>query len=88
MMATNSIYHNIVIEDQESAERLIEALEEAEKIALKTRTGNWLQRLCDRLTNHRWRKLLCWSEGIEPQEFHWRCRICGHRFWNYRGRVK
>ena len=29
-MSTNSILHNIVIEDKESAERLIDALEEAE----------------------------------------------------------
>ena len=46
---------------------------------------NWFQKLCDKLTKHRWRKLICWSEGIEPREYHYKCKICGKRFWNYGG---
>ena len=37
---------------------------------------NWFQKLCDKLTKHRWRKLICWSEGIEPREYHYKCKIC------------
>lgn len=46
--------------------------------------SNWFQRLCCRLTNHRLRKGIAWSVGIEPTEFHYRCLICGKRFWNYK----
>lgn len=43
---------------------------------------NWFQKLCDKLTGHRWRKLEGWTEE-EPKEYYWRCRICRKVFWNY-----
>lgn len=42
-----------------------------------------LQSLCCLLTDHKFRHLTGWSEGITPTEFHWQCKICGKRFWNY-----
>ena len=50
---------------------------------LSKETGNFLQRLCHKLTNHKFRKCYAWSEGIEPTEFHYKCLICGKKFWNY-----
>lgn len=38
-MSTNSILHNIVVEDKESAERLIDALEEAEAFSKNKNVG-------------------------------------------------
>ncbi len=43
----------------------------------------WLQRLCCKLTKHRLRKGISFSVGIYPTEFHYKCLICGKRFWNY-----
>mgnify|MGYP000927921826 CR=1 FL=1 len=42
-----------------------------------------LQELCCLLTDHKFRHLTGWSYGITPTEFHWQCRICGKKFWNY-----
>lgn len=43
-----------------------------------------LQRLCERITHHKWRKGYAYSVGISPIEYHYRCRICEKGFWNYR----
>ena len=45
---------------------------------------NLFQHICDRITGHKFRKLESWSEGITPQEFHYRCKICGYHFWNFK----
>lgn len=44
---------------------------------------NIFQRICERLTNHRFRKGQAYSVGIEPTEYHYRCRICQLWFWNF-----
>jgi len=45
---------------------------------------NILQKLCGKLTNHKFRKAWAYSEGITPTEYHYKCKICGCRFWNYK----
>ncbi len=45
--------------------------------------GNWLQRLCCKITKHKLRKGTSWTIGIEPTEFYYKCLICGKTFWNY-----
>ncbi len=42
-----------------------------------------MKRACKRLTSHRWRKLVAYSVGVEPVEYHYQCRICREAFWNY-----
>lgn len=49
---------------------------------------NIFQKLCCKLTNHKFRKLEGWSVGIEPTEYHWKCKICRKRFWNYKPKRK
>jgi hypothetical protein len=44
---------------------------------------NIFQRICGKLTHHRWRKGNAYSVGIEPTEYHYQCQICRYRFWNY-----
>ena len=44
---------------------------------------NIFQRICERLTNHRFRKGQAYSVGIEPTEYHYRCRVCQLWFWNF-----
>lgn len=44
---------------------------------------NLIQRLCEKFTHHKLRTGTMWSVGIEPQEFHYRCLLCGKHFWNY-----
>jgi hypothetical protein len=44
---------------------------------------NIFQKICCKLTDHKFRKGIMYSEGIEPPEFHYQCKICGYRFWNY-----
>ena len=44
---------------------------------------NLFQKICRFLTKHKYRKGIAKSVGIEPTEYHYRCRICGKRFWNY-----
>ena len=39
-----------------------------------------IQKLCEKITNHRIRKLYAWNE--RETEFYYRCKICGFRFWN------
>ena len=45
----------------------------------------WYQKICKHFTNHKHRKLEMWSEGIDPIEYYWRCKVCGYFFWNYTG---
>ena len=45
---------------------------------------NVFQKLCRILTNHKWRTLEGWSEGVDPTEYHWQCKVCRKRFWNYK----
>lgn len=45
---------------------------------------NIFQRLCERLSDHKWRKGWAYSEGISPREYHYHCRICRWSFWNYK----
>ncbi len=42
-----------------------------------------IENLCEKITDHKFRKGTAYSEGITPTEYHYKCRICGHRFWNY-----
>lgn len=42
-----------------------------------------IQHICCTLTNHNWRKGEAYSVGITPTEYHYKCRLCGKRFWNY-----
>jgi PHP family Zn ribbon phosphoesterase len=44
---------------------------------------NIFQKLCGFLTNHKCKKFIAKYVGIEAVEYHWKCRICGKRFWNY-----
>lgn len=44
---------------------------------------NILQKLCGKVTNHKFRKYQAKSVGIKPTEYHYKCKICGYRFWNY-----
>ena len=44
---------------------------------------NMFQKICRLLTKHKHRKGIAKSVGIYPTEYHYRCRICGKRFWNY-----
>lgn len=43
----------------------------------------WPGNACKLLTSHRWRKLVAYSVGVEPVEYHYQCRICREAFWNY-----
>ena len=43
---------------------------------------NIFQKLCEKLTKHKHRKLWAWCEEIEPVEYYYKCRICGYSFWN------
>lgn len=45
--------------------------------------NNIFQKLCYLLTHHKYKHFIGWSVGIAPTEFHWQCKICGKRFWNY-----
>lgn len=45
---------------------------------------NIFQRICGKLTHHKWRVGECHSEGIVPNEYHYRCHICKYRFWNFK----
>ncbi len=44
---------------------------------------NLMHKLCGKLTHHKLRVGTYWSVGIEPQEFHYKCLICGLHFWNH-----
>ena len=45
---------------------------------------NIFQRLCELLTDHKFRKGWAYSDGISPKEYHYRCCICRWSFWNYK----
>lgn len=44
---------------------------------------NLFQRICEGITSHRLRMYEAESVGIEPIEYHYRCRVCRLGFWNY-----
>ena len=50
--------------------------------------------LCERITNHRWRKFIGETEHNEHcppdcrTEYYYRCRICGTWIWNYKEETK
>ena len=44
---------------------------------------NLMQRICEKLTDHKYRKGVACSVGIVPVEYHYQCRLCKKRFWNY-----
>lgn len=46
----------------------------------------WYQRLCCKLTKHKYRKCYAWcdySDIGDPIEYYYKCKICGYHFWNY-----
>lgn len=45
---------------------------------------NIFQRICEKLTRHRWRKGNAYSVGIEPTEYYYQCQICRYRFWRFK----
>lgn len=45
--------------------------------------GNIFQKICGRITKHKFRKLTAQSMTIVPTEYHYACKICRYRFWNY-----
>lgn len=45
--------------------------------------NNIFQKICCKITNHKFRKLRAQSVGIKPAEYHYTCRICRYHFWNY-----
>lgn len=49
---------------------------------------NIFQRICKKLTHHKHRVITSWSVGIEPTEYHYKCKLCGHHFWNYKKPTK
>lgn len=46
--------------------------------------ANMFQKLCRKITNHKFRKLTG-VRNVEPVEYYYRCRICWKSFWNYNG---
>ena len=42
---------------------------------------NWLQRICGKLTNHKYRKCWAYTEETDPPEYYCRCKLCQYRFW-------
>ena len=42
-----------------------------------------IQRICKKLTKHRWVRLWAYSEGLEPTEYHYKCLVCRGAFWSY-----
>lgn len=42
---------------------------------------NKLQKLCGKLTNHRFRYCWAYTENTTPPEYYCRCRLCRYSFW-------
>lgn len=50
----------------------------------------WYAPICKKLTNHKYNKLVLWSEDFVKRgfkypnrsEFYYKCKICGYLFWN------
>ena len=45
---------------------------------------NILQKICQLLTLHKFRKIRMWSVDITPDEYHYKCKICNYHFWSYK----
>jgi len=51
--------------------------------------NRFLKPLCDKLTNHKHRKLIGWSENfkvgdrLRDYDFYYKCKICGYVFFNH-----
>lgn len=52
-------------------------------------TENWIQKICRKITDHKWRKLIAHSVHDEnctsdcKTEYYYQCRLCRAFFWNY-----
>ena len=40
------------------------------------------QKICRKLTDHKYRKCYAYAENITPHEYYYRCKVCGYSFWN------
>ena len=40
------------------------------------------QRMCRKLTNHKYRKCFAYSTEVVPNEYYYTCQVCGYTFWN------
>ena len=55
------------------------------------KTRWWLVPICEKLTNHRYNKLVMWTRDFEDRnfkypnrsDFHYKCKICGLLFFNH-----
>lgn len=48
--------------------------------------NNIFQKLCKKITSHKYRECYGWCDYTDvrnPIEYHYRCKICGNKFWNY-----
>ena len=51
-----------------------------------------LKPICEKLTNHKHKKLIAWTEDFEKRnfkypnrsDFHYKCKICGYVFFNHK----
>ncbi len=43
---------------------------------------NIFQKICERLTKHKHRKLWAWCDSVEPHEYYYKCKLCRYSFWN------
>lgn len=42
---------------------------------------NLLQKICEKLTDHKYRKCYLYSEKVTPHEYYCYCRLCRYHFW-------
>lgn len=56
------------------------------------KTRWWLKPICEKITNHKHKELIMWTDDFRRRgfkypnrsDFHYKCKICGYVFFNHK----